>query len=134
MATVTEHKSSNELAEDRTDLAAKRNVMAADRTLMAWIRTGLSMISFGFTIYKVLQAFQAAGSILPHENTPRRIGLVLTGLGTLSILIGTIEYWQTVRELKSEYEVRIWRPAFIMALIMSAAGLFMFLGIISKLL
>jgi putative membrane protein len=127
-------KTSNELAEERTDLAARRTVMAADRTLMAWVRTGLSMISFGFTIYKVLQAFQAAGSILPHEDTPRRIGLFLTGLGTVSIVIGTIEYWQTLRDMKGEYDVRIWRPAFIMALIMSAAGLFLFLGIISKVL
>lgn len=131
---ATPEKTSNELAEARTDLAARRNVMAADRTLMAWIRTGLSMISFGFTMYKLLQAFQQAGSILPHENTPRRIGLFLTGLGTISVVIGTIEYWQTLRDLRGEYYVRIWRPAFIMALIMSAAGLFMFLGIISKLL
>jgi putative membrane protein len=88
------------LAEERTDLAARRTVMAADRTLMAWVRTGLSMTSFGFTIYKLLQAFQSAGSILPNENSPRRIGLFLTGLGTVSILIGTIEYWQTLRDLR----------------------------------
>jgi putative membrane protein len=131
---ATPEKTSNELAEARTDLAAKRNVMAADRTLMAWVRTGLSMISFGFTMYKLLQAFQQAGSILPHENTPRRIGMFLTGLGTISVVIGTIEYWQTLRDLRGEYEVRIWRPSFVMALIMSVAGLFMFLGIISKLL
>jgi len=132
--TTPEQKNANELAADRTDLAAKRTVMAADRTLMAWVRTGLSMTSFGFTIYKVLQAFQAAGSILPHENSPRRIGLFLTGLGTVSVLIGTIEYWQTLRDMKDEYAVRIWRPAFIMALIMSAAGLFLFLGIITRVL
>ena len=35
--------------------------MAADRTLMAWIRTTLSMISFGFTIYKFLQAMFESG-------------------------------------------------------------------------
>jgi uncharacterized membrane protein YidH (DUF202 family) len=45
----------NELAGQRTDLAVRRTVMAADRSLMAWIRTGLSLISFGFTIYKLLQ-------------------------------------------------------------------------------
>jgi putative membrane protein len=127
-------KTSNELAEDRTDLAAKRNVMAADRTLMAWVRTGLSMTSFGFTIYKLLEAFQKAGSILPHEDSPRRIGLFLTGLGTISILIGTIEYWQALRDLRTEYSVRVWRPAFVMALLLSIAGMFLFVGIISKVL
>ena len=49
-------KTANELAMDRTDLAVERTVMGAGRTLMAWIRTALSMISFGFTIYKFLQA------------------------------------------------------------------------------
>jgi putative membrane protein len=132
--TTPDPKSANDLATERTDLAARRTVMAAERTLMAWVRTGLSMISFGFTIYKVLQAFKEAGSILPNEHSPRRIGLFLTGLGTVSVVIGTIEYWQSFRDLKGEYDVRIWRPAFIMALVMSAAGLFLFLGIISKLL
>jgi len=55
-----------------------------------------------------------------------------SALGTISILIGTIEYWQTLRDMKGECDVRIWRPAFNMALVMSAAGLFLFLGIISK--
>ena len=123
-----------DLAGQRTDLAAKRNVMAADRTLMAWVRTGLSMISFGFTIYKVLQAFQASGSILPHEHTPQRIGLFLTGLGTVSLVMGTIEYWQSLREMKDDYDVRIWRPAFIMAVLMSLLGLFLFVSIFSKVL
>lgn len=129
-----EQKSSNELAEERTDMATTRTVMAADRTLMAWVRTGLSMISFGFTIYKVLQAFQATGSILPHEHTPRRIGLFLTGLGTISLVMGTIEYWQTLRDLKDDFQVSIWRPAFIMALLMSLLGLFLFVSIFSKVL
>jgi putative membrane protein len=129
-----EPKTSNELAEERTDLAAKRTVMAADRTLMAWVRTGLSMTSFGFTIYKLLQAFQSSGVILPHENSPRRIGLFLTGLGTVSVLIGAIEYWQTLRDLRGDFNVRIWRPAFITALILSVLGVFLFVSIFVKVL
>ncbi len=129
-----EQKTPNELAEERTGLAAKRTVMAADRTLMAWVRTGLSMTSFGFTIYRLLQAFQSAGSILPNEHSPRRIGLFLTGMGTISVVIGTIEYWATLRDLKGEYHVGIWRPAFIMALLMSLLGLFLFVSIFIKVL
>jgi len=130
----SEPKNSNQLAEERTDLAAKRTVMAADRTLMAWVRTGLSMTSFGFTIYKLLQAFQESGAILPHENTPRRIGLFLTGMGTASILIGTIEYWQSLKEMRGVHDVRVWRPVFVLALILSTAGLVLFLGIVSRVL
>jgi len=122
-------KTSNELAEDRTELAVQRTVMAADRSLMAWVRTGLSMISFGFTIYRLLQAFQAGGEILPRTNTPRNLGLFLTGLGTLALLAGTVEYFQTLKDLHELYAKRILRPAFIMALLMAVAGLFMFVSI-----
>jgi inner membrane protein YidH len=132
----------NELSEQRTDLAIRRTIMAADRSLMAWIRTGLSLISFGFTIYKLLQEaarlVQERGEALRNDHSPRNVGLFLTGLGTVAIVIGTIEYWQTHKELHQELhqELRliIWRPAFIIAVIMSAAGLIMFLSIISRLL
>ena len=45
------------------DLATTRTLMAADRTLMAWIRTSLSLLSFGFTIYKILQGFAESGAL-----------------------------------------------------------------------
>jgi putative membrane protein len=107
--------SSNEMAHQRTDLACSRTLMAADRSLMAWVRTALSMISFGFTIYKVLEGFQKAGAVL-HGVSPRSAGLFLTGLGTLAIVAGTVEYWHVI------------------ALILSATGLLLFLGIITRLL
>lgn len=128
------HLSSNELAGERTDMASARTLMAADRSLMAWIRTGLSMISFGFTIYKLLQGFQSKGVALADVHSPRAVGLFLTGLGTLAIVMGTVEYWNRRRDLLAWGNIKLWRPAFIMAIIMSAAGLSMFFGIISRLL
>jgi len=125
--------SSNELAQMRTDLATSRNLMAADRTLMAWVRTSLSLDSFGFTIYKVLKAFQQGGGELRQENTPRNVGMFLTGLGTLAILMGTIEYWETLKELHERKDFRLTRPSLIMALIMSVMGVFLFVSIMTKL-
>lgn len=132
--TTQQPKTSNELAEDRTDLATGRTVMAVDRSLMAWIRTALSMISFGFTIYKVLEGFQKTGDAVAHDYSPRNIGLFLTGLGTLAMVAGTIEYWQRIKMVSEYHAVKMWRPAFVMALIMSLTGLFMFISIITKLL
>jgi putative membrane protein len=126
-------ESPNELAEDRTDLAATRTLMAADRTLMAWVRTSLSLSSFGFTIYKVLQGLAEAGMHLPHHNTPLIVGLFLTGLGTLAMVMGSVEYAQALRELRRYMEIKLTRPAFIMAMLMGLMGLFLFLSIITKL-
>lgn len=127
-------KSSNDLAVERTDLAAERTMMAADRTLMAWIRTSLSLMSFGFTIYKLLQGFQAGGAALPHSDSPRRMGLFLTGLGAAAIVMGTIEYAGVLRGLRKHHPFRLRRPSFVMALIMAAASLFLFVGILAKVL
>lgn len=131
--TTRQAKSANELAEDRTDMATSRTLMAADRSLMAWIRTALSMISFGFTIYKILEGFQQNGGPLPHDYSPRAVGLFLTGLGTVSMVAGTIEYWERFKVLRKYHAIKIWRPVFVMALIMSAVGLLVFLSIITKL-
>jgi putative membrane protein len=128
--TTPDTKSANMLAQDRTDLAVSRTMMAADRSLMAWIRTALSMISFGFTIYKILQGFQESGSKLPTEQTPRNIGLFLIGLGTASMVMGTIAYWQTFKELRLLQHFPLWRPSFVVALIMSGLGSFLFVGIV----
>jgi putative membrane protein len=129
----TEARSTNQLAADRTNLAAKRTLMAADRSLMAWIRTALSMISFGFTIYKVLQGFQDAGVHLAHPETPRRVGLFLTAMGTISMVMGIIEYWRTIVALHEIQHYSVWRPTFVIALIMAIAGAFLFVSIIVRL-
>jgi putative membrane protein len=85
-------------AVSATDLAFTRTILAAERTLMAWIRTGLSMISFGFTIFKFLHGLTAAGGIRLHRpEEPRRLGLFLAALGTGSLLVGVLEYVQTLR-------------------------------------
>jgi putative membrane protein len=132
-ATALKEKSTNELSEIRTDLAVSRNLMAADRTLMAWIRTALSMYSFGFTIYKILQAFEEAGTHLSHAQTPRNIGLFLTGMGTLAMIAGVTEYWQTFKQLRVMKDLRIARPTFVMGVLMAVMGVVLFSAIITKL-
>ena len=87
---------SNELAVERTELAIDRTLMGADRSLMAWIRTALSMISFGFTSYKVLQSLEQAGIELARHSIPRDAGLFPTGMDTIAMVMGTIEYWYRV--------------------------------------
>jgi len=102
--------------------------------MMAWIRTALSLFSFGFTIYKVLQAFEEAGKVLPgaNINTPRVVGLFLTGTGTLAILIGTTQYVMWLREFGPHGRFPLARPPLLMAFLMSVSGVVLFVGIIAK--
>jgi putative membrane protein len=131
-----EQKSANELAGERTDLAIERTVMAANRTLMAWVRTALSLISFGFTIYKFLQAAigGADGSkiALLKVQGPRRLGLILIAFGTLAVILGAIEYFGTVKRLNRQSTTRYnpWNFSFILGIAIGLLGLLLFITIL----
>jgi putative membrane protein len=105
-----------------------RTILAADRTLMAWIRTALSMMSFGFTIYKFLDA-AAKGGALERSDSPQRVGLLLVGMGIAAMVLGTGGYWMTLRDLMRIEEFRLGRPVLIMALIMTCLGIGLFVTI-----
>ncbi len=96
---------SNQLAQERTEMGFGRTVMALERTLMAWIRTSLSLISFGFTIYKFLEAMQAKGTAHMRENAPRNLGLFLILLG-MGLLVFAIIQFNTASKSVHEFSDR----------------------------
>ncbi len=115
------------------DLGQQRTILAADRTLMAWIRTSLSMLSFGFTIYKFLQSLADHGQIM-QTRSPQHIGMFLAGAGTITMLLGTYSYWVTLREVRQAGLFRLGRSVLYIALLMSVAGLMLFVGITRRIL
>ena len=112
------------------DLGTMRTIMAADRTLMAWIRTALSLLSFSFTIYKFLESAGSATSA--HPESPQRVGLFLAGVGTLSMILGVMSYWGTLKDLQRTEHFRLGRPTLIISAIMTAAGIGLFYGIATR--
>ena len=111
-----------------SDLNALNTVMAADRTLMAWIRTSLAMLSFGFTIYKFLE--DAVGQRhLTHLDSPRQVGLFLTGLGAVSMVLGTLSYWSMLKDIRRIERFRMGRMTLVIAIVIALAGVAMFAAI-----
>ena len=125
--------SATETAKEHINLGAINTAMAADRTLMAWVRTSLSMFTFSFALYKILQEFQTTGKALRNENTPRNVGLFLAVAGTLAMVMGTIEYCLTLQQLRTLQHFRFARAPFIMALLMSVAGVLLCISIMINL-
>ncbi len=106
-------KTSNELAQERTDLADERTqlavtrtIVAMDRTLMAWVRTATSLISFGFTIYKFFQGLRSdlAADQSGRLLTPRGVGLVMIGIGVFALIMATIDYRRQLRAVHEKYK------------------------------
>ena len=110
----------------RDILAAHRTAMAAEGSFKAWIRTGLSMIGFGFTIYNFLMSLPSEGL---GKGDPVEVGLFLIGIGTISILFGAVEYWETVSELHEEYGVRVRKVPMLFGLLIAGLGIVLFFRI-----
>lgn len=121
---------SNQLAEQRTEMAFDRSVMALERTLMAWIRTSLSLISFGFTIFKFLEAMQNKSGSAMRENAPRNLGLFLIFLGMGLLILAIFQFNRALKTIQAFSEMK---PQFSISMIgaigVLIAGLFTILNI-----
>jgi putative membrane protein len=134
---LIEPKSAPDLAQKRADLvsntglAVERTLLAAERTLMAWIRTGLSMLTFGFTIYKfLLYVRESLSANVLRAQGPRRFGISLIGLGTLSIIFGLTEYYRLVKSINTAHN-RSPRPfVLVIGAISALLGLFLLITIL----
>jgi len=104
----------NEMAVQRTEMGFGRTVMALERTLMAWIRTSLSLISFGFTIFKFLQAMQDLNRGPMRENAPRNLGLFLILLGMGVLILAIFQFNKAMVRVRSFSETK---PQFSLSLV-----------------
>ena len=124
------HDRATELAEQRTELAFERTRIASDRTLMAWIRTSLSMITFGFTIYKFLEAFREAEHFTGgRPNAPRNLGLALIGVGTGALIVATFQHYQSLKQLQGDGRQSLWSLTIIVAIFIALIGILAFIGV-----
>lgn len=89
----------------------------------------MAMISFGFTLYKVIQGLESGVTNLPIDLEPARAGLVLTGLGILSLIIGIIEYYMVMRQIRTLTRVPYWGHTLWIALLMLSIAVAIFFGI-----
>lgn len=96
-----------------TRLAVDRTRLSLDRTLMSWIRTAISLITFGYGIYKVIDTTGANAA--PHHSliTHREFGMLMIGVGLLSLTLGTYEHRQGTRHLQADYPTVTGRSPYV---------------------
>jgi len=123
---------SNGVTHTTVELGPMNTLMASDRTLMAWVRTSLSFYSFGFALYKILADFQKSGNATLGDDAPKFYGLILILTGTIAMVMGTIEFCVVLGQLRRIQNIRLARASFVIALWMSAAGIFLAASIIAR--
>ncbi len=128
-------RSSNDLAEDRTELAVERSFLSFERTLMAWLRTALSMIGFGFTLAKFFQylAEQRGGAVVGRFGSTwasDTVGLTMIAIGTVSLVLAVFQHHRRVEALRGYGLVQQWNLALWVAGLVAALGVFAFLSLV----
>ena len=123
------------MADTGTDLALERTLMAAERTLMAWVRTSLALISFGFTLGKLGDVLRSAKVTLWGDRTTDIMGVAyyLVVVGTVALVLATIQNRVEVSALSREGLARRPSLAFVIAILMSLLGLFVFTDLVTQL-
>lgn len=119
---------------DATQLAAERTRLAYERTLMAWIRTATSLISFGFTIYKFFQFVREEGHAQHPERLlgPHNYALLMILAGLVSLVLATVQHWQSMKTLRAQYPQAPYSLAMMLAVLVAGLGLLGSLAVIFR--
>jgi putative membrane protein len=124
---MADHATHNAAPMDlSTKLAFERTWVAYERTMLAWVRTATSLITFGFSVYKFFQIVREEGDRRNHLIGARQFGLLLVGLGLISLALATVEYRQNIRMLGAQYQGRPRSLAVIVAALISILGILAF--------
>ncbi len=75
--------------------------LANERTFLAWIRTSIGIMGFGFVVVKfslfIKQITLALGAkaVVHQTGNSQRIGILLVGVGALTIILAFMRYQKT---------------------------------------
>ncbi len=93
--------------EQEKKKSSATDYLANERTFLAWVRTGIGIMAFGFVVVKFSLFVKQISMILNKEHTVEIhhtgysaiVGIILVGVGVLTILLSYFRYRFTNNEL-----------------------------------
>lgn len=113
-----------------TRLAYDRTWLAYERTLQAWIRTAVSLITFGFSVYRLVDIIDRNPADSEYLKGPHIFGFILVGIGLFALTIATVQYRQCIHFLRKEYGQSPRSTAVFFAALVAALGIFALISMI----
>ncbi|MFN5169892.1 MAG: YidH family protein [Cyclobacteriaceae bacterium] len=106
----------------KQEFAVDRARLAQERALLAWIRTATTLMTFGFALFKFLEAQLAENHRKPLLGfiTPRMIGLTLLTLGFTGLALSVYRHIRVMRVLDQYSTTRFFTPALLLAYLIMA--------------
>jgi len=118
---------------DATKLAVDRTRLAYERTLMAWIRTATSMISFGFTIFKFLEAQpgrERRFSVMEALLSARNFGMLMISVGLIGLTLAAFQHHREMASMRARYGDMPRSNAMLIATLVAVFGIFALVAVI----
>ncbi len=116
--------------EEKEELSLDRSILAFERTFLAWIRTAASLMTFGFAIYKLLEAKvheQGAHPIL-EVLSPRMIALILFTSALTGLILAGIRFIQVKKKFDRFSNKTFLEPSMLQAYVIGTLLILLLIG------
>ncbi len=117
--------------DNSTRLAYDRTWLAYERTMQAWIRTAISLITFGFSVYKLVDIVDRDPAKARYLAGPHVFGFILVAIGVVALGTATVEYRQSIGFLRAEYGKSPRSTSVFFAALIAALGLFALVSMVA---
>jgi len=113
-----------------TRLAYDRTWLSFERTMQAWIRTAISLITFGFSVYRLVDIVEKHPGDARSGIGVQVFGFILVGIGFIALAIATVEYRQSIRVLRQEYGQSPRSTSVFFAALIALLGIFALISMV----
>lgn len=118
----------------KKQITLERLRIALEKLQLARAKVCITFIVLGFTFYKFFYARIEAGKrpLMEFPNG-RHVGIILIGVGLVSLLLGTIQHRISLADLKQTYKEMVYSVSLILSYFILALALFLLLVVIFEL-